>query len=176
MAARYVRLIGVRIRSQMQYRTSLWLNVLATAFNNTTYAVAYQQGGLEGGTPSRVKHPAAGRRSHCGKERRPAGGRALACARLADCARDRLSACPNTRWSLSLRARAKQSPLAPVECFSHAALAAGGRWRSSNDSMPMGFRIGSKSNTFHIRPSPPPRPTPAFRGGQNRRVTCMLFP
>ena len=54
-----------------------------------TYAVAYQRGGLEGGTPSRVNHPAAGRRSQRGKERRPAGGRALACARLADCARDR---------------------------------------------------------------------------------------
>jgi len=38
---------------------------------------------------------------------------------------------PKTRWSLSLRARAKQSPLAPLDCFSQAALAAGGRWRSA---------------------------------------------
>jgi len=43
-------------------------------YDDMTYAVAYQQDGLEGGTPSRIKHPAAGRRSHRGNERRPAGG------------------------------------------------------------------------------------------------------
>ncbi|NWG20390.1 MAG: hypothetical protein HXY39_08670 [Chloroflexi bacterium] len=55
------------------------------------HAVAYQQGGLAGGTPSRVDHPAAGRRSQRGKERRRAGGQALAFTRLTDSARDRVT-------------------------------------------------------------------------------------
>ncbi len=57
----------------------------------TTSAVAYQQGGLAGGTPSRDNHPVAGRRSQRGTEHRPASGRASAFARLVDCARDRVT-------------------------------------------------------------------------------------